>query len=88
MNQNLALCNGRIFTEYQVLDNHAVLISRDRILAIVPSDEIPNDFEVVDVQGGNICPGLIDLQIYGTGNDLFSAELTVESLLKIDQNLL
>lgn len=88
MNQNLALCNGRIFTEYQVLDNHAVLISRDRILAIVPSDEIPSDFEVIDLQGGNICPGLIDLQIYGTDNDLFSAELTVESLSKIDQNLL
>jgi N-acetylglucosamine-6-phosphate deacetylase len=40
------------------------------------------------LQGRNVCPGLIDLQIYGTGNHLFSAELTKESLLTIEKELL
>ncbi len=88
MNQNLAFTNGRIFSEHQIWDQHALLISGDRIVDIVPKQDIPNDFEINDVGGAIICPGLIDLQIYGTDTDLFSAELSVESLNRIDQKLL
>lgn len=88
MKHKLALINGKIFTEYQIYDQHALLIDSDRIAGIVAQDDIPEMFELLDVKGANICPGLIDLQIYGTGEDLFSAELTAESIHRIEHNLL
>lgn len=88
MKHKLALINGRIFTEFQIFEQHALLIDSDRIAGIVPQDELPEGFEILDVKGANISPGLIDLQIYGTGEDLFSAELTVDSIHRIEQNLL
>lgn len=88
MKQKLALVNGKIYTEYQIYDQHALLIDSDKIAGIVPQHDVPGNFQVIDVQGANICPGLIDLQIYGTADDLFSAELTVESIHRIEQNLL
>jgi len=88
MKQKLALVNGKIFTEYQIYDEHALLIDADKIAGIIPKADIPENFTALDVNGANICPGLIDLQIYGTGEDLFSAELTIDSIYRIEQNLL
>lgn len=83
-----ALKNGRIFSEYDVFDNQVLLLDGDRIAGIVDVQQIPEGYSEIDVKGANICPGLIDLQIYGTGNDLFSADLTSESLHQIENNLL
>ena len=88
MKHKLALVNGRIFTEYEIYEQHALLIESDLIAGIVPEADVPEGFELMDVKGANISPGLIDLQIYGTGEDLFSAELTVDSIYRIEQNLL
>jgi len=88
MKLKLALVNGRIFNEEQIYDQHALLIDGNKIVGIIPENEVPEDFTHRDVEGANISPGLIDLQIYGTGDDLFSAELTVESIHRIEQNLL
>ena len=88
MNGNLALTNGRIFTEYDSWDDRALLIADGFIVDVVPADAIPEGYTQVNAQGRTICPGLIDLQIYGSGDDLFSAELSKESLHRIDQRLL
>ncbi|WP_156306520.1 N-acetylglucosamine-6-phosphate deacetylase [Sphingobacterium endophyticum] len=88
MKQKLALTNGRIYSEHQIYDQHALLIDDDRIAGIIPITDVPEGYQNWDVEGANICPGLIDLQIYGTGTDLFSAELTIDSLHRIEQNLL
>ena len=88
MKHKLALVNGKIFNEYQIFENHALLIDGEIIAGIVPIEDLPENFFPQDVQGANICPGLIDLQIYGTVEDLFSAELSKESIHRIEQNLL
>lgn len=83
-----ALTNGVIYTGYQRLENQAILLDGSEIVGIVDVADIPTDYEQIDLQGQNVCPGLVDLQIYGTGNNLFSAELTETSLQTIEQNLL
>lgn len=88
MKLKLALTKGKIFTGYEVLEQQALLIADGIIQGIVPEGEIPEGYEIREVSGYNICPGLVDLQIYGTGTDLFSAELTEDSLLRIESNLL
>lgn len=88
MKKKLALTNGIIYSEDSIYTNKALLVKGELIQGIVDGTSIPEGYERVDVEGKNICPGLIDLQIYGTGDQLFSAELTVESIHKIEKNLL
>ncbi|SMG46762.1 N-acetylglucosamine-6-phosphate deacetylase [Sphingobacterium psychroaquaticum] len=88
MGNKIALVNGQIYNGDDSFIGQALLINGEVIQGIFPKHAIPADYRQIDVQQGVICPGLIDLQIYGTGEDLFSAELTSESLLSIDQQLL
>ena len=88
MKRDLALTNCTIYTSYDILYNNAILISNGKVVEIVANENIPNTYEIVDLNGHYVSPGLIDLQIYGTGDQLFSAELTQESLLKIDKDLI
>lgn len=83
----LALVGGRIFSDYDVIEHKALLVENGIILGITNPDEIPSDWDLLDVNGANICAGLIDLQLYGDGNDLFSAALTAESLQRISDGL-
>jgi len=65
-----ALHNARIISDGQIIQGKAVLISGDKITAIVSDNEIPNDAEKIDLQGAFVAPGLIDLQLYGSGGRL------------------
>ena len=88
MKNKIALTNGVIFTGNNTFTHKALLIDGARIEGIVDENSISEEYEAIDQKGKNICPGLIDLQIYGTGNQLFSAELTVESIHQIEKLLL
>lgn len=88
MKNKFALTNGIIFTGNHTFKHKALLVEDARVCAIVDAAAIPAGFDSIDVQGKNICPGLIDLQIYGAGGHLFSAELTTESIAGIEQTLL
>lgn len=88
MNRPIALWNATIYTGEQILEGMAVLVNDGYISDIVPVDDIPAMYEKIDLEGANLCSGLIDIQIYGTGNDLFSAELTSESIIRIEEGLL
>lgn len=74
------LTNCTIYSGTTVLHDHAVLIEGNHVAAIVPEVAAPADVERVDGRGCNVCPGFIDLQIYGGGGALFSVDPTVESL--------
>lgn len=84
----IALLNGHIFNRDHVFSDHALIMQGEKISGICPASAVPADAEQIDVQGANICPGLVDLQIYGAGDDLFSAELTTESIVRIERRLL
>lgn len=84
----IALVNGHIFNGDHVFLNHALIIEGEKISGVCPASTIPAEAERIDVDGANICPGLVDLQIYGAGDDLFSAELTAESIARIERRLL
>ena len=56
--------NGKIILENGIALGKALLIG-DKIEAIIPEGEAPATAEVIDANGGYICPGLIDLHIHG-----------------------
>ena len=88
MERKFALTNGTIYTGTDVLQHSAVLVNGKTIRTIVDAAAIPNGYEIIDLQGANLCPGLIDLQIYGWGDQLFSAEMSEASLTAIEESLL
>ncbi|WP_380184399.1 N-acetylglucosamine-6-phosphate deacetylase [Kalamiella sp. sgz302252] len=78
-----ALTQGRIFTGYEILDNHAVVIANGLINRVCRLEELPADIVRRDMQGALIAPGFIDLQLNGCGGVQFNddiAAISVETL--------
>ena len=83
----IAITNGTVFTGETLINDLAVLIKGTEVVDILPVANIPSGSEMIDAEGGYISPGFIDLQIYGGGTKLFSAEPTRAALDEISQAL-
>ncbi|MDC9613848.1 N-acetylglucosamine-6-phosphate deacetylase [Xenorhabdus khoisanae] len=70
-----ALTNGIIYTGYDRLDNHAVIIADGLIKQVCPVNELPEEIEKHDLHGANLTPGFIDLQVNGCGGVQFNEQL-------------
>ncbi|XBS70940.1 N-acetylglucosamine-6-phosphate deacetylase [Acerihabitans sp. KWT182] len=78
-----ALTNGRIYTGYQILDDHAIVIADGLIGSVCPTHALPVGIERRDLAGAILAPGFIDLQLNGCGGVQFNdslAALSVETL--------
>ncbi|MFC6996348.1 N-acetylglucosamine-6-phosphate deacetylase [Rufibacter roseus] len=75
-----ALTNGTIYSGHTTAQGYAVLFEEDKIIDVIQADEIPADTTIIDVQGGIICPGFVDLQVNGGGGVYFTQYPTLESL--------
>lgn len=80
MSMPIAYTNARLFTGHTIETNKAVLTENNIIVDVVPATEIPAHFSAYDLQGQNLAPAFIDLQIYGGNGKLFSHEISVASL--------
>ena len=67
-----ALTNCEIFTGEKNLYNQSVLIENEHITGIVLDDEIPSEYKQIDLNGLNLAPGFIDLQVNGGGGEFFT----------------
>jgi N-acetylglucosamine-6-phosphate deacetylase len=75
-----AIYNARIFDGQQIRDGMAVTFREGRIVDLLPETGIPPGVEKVDLQGKYMAPALIDLQIYGAGDRLFSQKTDADTL--------
>jgi alpha-D-ribose 1-methylphosphonate 5-triphosphate diphosphatase len=57
------LHNGKIITEKEIIDGHAVVVKDDQIHSIIPEKDALeiNNAERIDANGGYITPGFIDI---------------------------
>ena len=81
-----ALTNCRIYTGYEILENHAVIIDGDKISKICKQDELSANITIEDLQGAIVAPGFIDIQVNGCGGVQFNETLdalSVETLEKM-----
>ncbi|MGF1694973.1 N-acetylglucosamine-6-phosphate deacetylase [Vibrio lamellibrachiae] len=75
-----ALTNCKIFTGSDVLVNHAVIINEGLIDTICPLAELPSGIDTKDLQGANLSPGFIDLQLNGCGGVMLNDEITADTM--------
>ncbi|NIG52155.1 N-acetylglucosamine-6-phosphate deacetylase [Chitinophaga sp. Cy-1792] len=72
--------NATIFTGEVLLKNHAVNVDNGLITSIVPTEEVKENHEIIDLKGAYMAPALIDLQVYGGNGQVFSLYPSVKSL--------
>ena len=83
-----ALTKAIIFSGEEKIEGKSVLIENGTIQAIIDDADVPSGAQVTDLSGRYIAPGLIDLQIYGSGGHLFGGKPTVEALTQMESDLL
>ncbi len=81
-----AIINGKIILKDRIIEN-SVLLYSNKIEGIVPSNAIPEGYDIVDAKGGYVAPGLIDIHIHGyLGKDVCDGE--EESIRTISEGLI
>lgn len=78
-----ALTHGRIYTGYEILDDHALVIAGGQIERLCPLAKLPSGIELRSLKGAIISPGFIDVQLNGCGGVQFNDSIeavTIETL--------
>ena len=55
------LINGRIFDGERILDGHVAVLDGAAVVAVPPANEAPAGAERIDLDGGLLAPGFIDV---------------------------
>lgn len=83
MSDLLAIKGARIFDGALWHEQAALLIEFGYISGIVAADAVPADAQTVQLDGGSLVPGFIDLQVNGGGGVLFNNAPTVDAIRTI-----
>lgn len=79
-----SIINGHVFNGETLLKDHAVIIDGNKVLQVLPQEQLPENIEVdFDLAGHYLVPGFIDLQVNGGGGVMFNNMPTVEGLQTI-----
>jgi N-acetylglucosamine-6-phosphate deacetylase len=82
------LHNLQLISDGVITKGKAILIDGDKIIAVIDDFAIPTNANKIDLNGANVAPGLIDLQIYGSGGKLFGGKPEVSALERMEDDLL
>lgn len=85
MTNTFALIGATIGLGSTAVSDSAVLISDDTIVGICTVDKIPSGFTPLQLNGGTLIPGFVDLQVNGGGGLLFNNDPSVETIKTITQ---
>ncbi len=72
----LRIENARVVLEYGFLNDGAILVEDDRIVAVGPAWEVPHpeNVQIIDAKGAYVGPGFVDIHVHGGGNAMFHAD--------------
>ncbi len=80
------IVNGKIILPNNILENKA-LVYDSKIIDIIDQEEVPENAEVLNANGGYISPGLVDIHIHGyLGEDV--SDGNAEGIKKIAEGII
>ncbi|SNY90208.1 N-acetylglucosamine-6-phosphate deacetylase [Cohaesibacter sp. ES.047] len=82
-----ALVGARLFDGTSFLEDHALVLDADRIMAVVPMSDYAEgsreDIETIRLDGGLLAPGFIDAQVNGGGGVMLNDDPSPETMYAI-----
>ena len=83
----IAIGNCKYFIGSELAEGRTLLVEDGKITS-VDALAVPRGYERFDANGAYVSPGFVDLQIYGSGGNLFSAYPSAETLRQMDHDLI
>ncbi len=81
-----ALAGARIFAGERFHDDHAVIVEGARIAGVAPYGNRPRGGGEVDLGGGILAPGFVDVQVNGGGGALMNDGPSVDVVARIAES--
>jgi len=78
-----AIIGAQVFDGEKLLDNMAIVINDEQIMAVVAADQLTDSVDITELNGGIIAPGFIDLQVNGGGGVMFNNHPTSAGLKRM-----
>lgn len=78
----LILSGARLFDGQHFHEDHAIVVEGGRVLSILPEADAPPG-QRIQLDGGVLAPGLIDLQVNGGGGRMVDGSATADVLAQI-----
>jgi len=86
MNRQLtALRGASILDQGQFCPGQVLLLRGRRLAGIVPEQQVPSGVDVIDLAGGFLVPGFVDLQVNGGGGVMLNDGQDVDTLQRMAQ---
>lgn len=66
-----AIINGKILDgtkDMEVVDGYSIIVDDDKIAAITKTEDVPEEYKVIDLKGKYIMPGLINMHVHLAGS--------------------
>jgi len=74
------LFGARLFDGARMIDDAALILDGERIVALVAYRDRPRGIDGLDLGGGVLTPGFVDVQVNGGGGVLFNENPTVDGI--------
>ena len=81
-----ALVGARIFDGERFLDDHVVIVAGARIAGVAPYVDRPRGGDEVDLGGGILAPGFVDVQVNGGGGALMNDQPSADVVARIAES--
>ncbi len=75
--------NATIFDGENLLQGHSLAVTDNKTVSVIADNEVPTDAEVIELDGGILTPGYVELQANGGGGVLFNDDPSTEGLQTI-----
>jgi len=78
-----AIIGAQVFDGETLLNDMAIVMNGEQIVAVVAADQLTDNIDITELNGGIVAPGFIDLQVNGGGGVMLNNHPTTAGLKRM-----